>query len=699
MNDWINQKVSELKKIVKTKNLKIDDAKNAILNILWDSSLAERMKISDELEKQSTNLDGIETHNLYFMLPFIIKEYISMTEEERAEFMKTVNNFKQTENVDNNTNPWNWSNDPTIEPNSVLVDNNWSKTELESSEIEESQNKNDRIDKMNSNISWLWVIKPIKLEKSDYLKWKNIDIWEWVVSDGWDDMHLIINWDNLSELLYTIDGNTLFRDNDWRLFVIAKVWKNSYLPFYRSSEGTSWKQKWTWYPFFGQTDNWIVKWRTKKSIDWFGVDSIKETFDNLNKNLKIPSIFFLTNWKSLPLVKEKLWQELDLNEFIKFSYKNTDPKYKSMSNSEFKNIITWFYPNWEKIKHPEDAKSSEDKKFRNSWIFNIVNDIAENENKVEEQKKNKLSETIEVWNIKAPRVWFWLRTIWSWGADELAAIKAIGSAITNWYRNFDTAQEYWNEKFLWDMIELSKIPRNEFFITTKISPSKENFPDRNISKESFYDSVANWSLKDLKMDYVDLLLLHSPINNKDIENNSLDAMIQLWEEWKVKNIWVSNFDVEELKRANEYVKNKTWWKLSISCNQIEVNCLMKDKKTFEDVKKYADENDILVTWYSPLWMPKDLSDHFKTQTILENNIVKEISKKYDITPHQLALAYVLNKWIMVLPSSTKLKNQKWNLKNVFDIKISSEDIKKLDSIASNESARTRNVEYFNDWIK
>jgi len=315
----------------------------------------------------------------------------------------------------------------------------------------------------------------------------------------------------------------------------------------------------------------------------------------------------------------------------------------------------------------------------------------------EKAEEGKLPEMIEVGDIKVPRVGFgmWTLNMIPWPQEPKETIKM---AIQNGYRNFDTAQEYENEEELGNSIKESNIPRSEFFITTKISPSKKHFPNRNIQQKDAYDSVINGSLKNLKMDYVDLLLLHSPINNENIENNCLDAMIQLWEEWKTKHIGVSNFDVDQLKRANEYVKSKTGGKLSISCNQIEINCLLKDKTSFENVKKYADANKILVTGYSPLWSPWQISDYIGMKKITENATVKDIAAKYNITPHQLALAYVINKWVMVIPSSTQSKNQIWNRTNIFDIKISEEDMKKLDNIWENEGTKKTNINYFNEGI-
>lgn len=304
--------------------------------------------------------------------------------------------------------------------------------------------------------------------------------------------------------------------------------------------------------------------------------------------------------------------------------------------------------------------------------------------------QEKLSETIEIGWIKAPKIWLGLRTLGEFWNNPTQAFFAIKHAIKNWYRNFDTAQIYSNEDVLGRAIESSGVPRSDFFITSKINPVWKH------TEKDFLASVTevNWSLHKLKTSYIDLLLLHAFIKDKNRREAVLDALIKLWKEGKVKHIWVSNFTLEQFQEAQEYVENKTSKKLRLSCNQVEFNVLLKWKKEKEKLFEYAKNNNVLITAYSPLWTPSWVSDWDKEAKIINNNILQKMAKKYWVSVHSIALAYVLNKWVMTIPSSENPKHQKENLeaRNIF---IDESDIKILDAIEENNWHTEKNIDYFN----
>lgn len=307
----------------------------------------------------------------------------------------------------------------------------------------------------------------------------------------------------------------------------------------------------------------------------------------------------------------------------------------------------------------------------------------------------KLSNSIEIQWLKVPRIWFGLWTLWRDDSTK----EILDAAILNGYRSFDTAQEYWNEHVLWSAIADSWISRDQFYITTKLSPSERQFPNRNISSKAVYESIVNtwWSLDNLNTKYVDLLLLHSPIKDKDCQKKVFDAFIRLRQEGIAKNIGVSNFNIEELKDARSYIKSETNWRLDIFCNQIEANVLLKDKTSMHQMIDYCKANDILVTAYSPLWSP--IKDKDNPESINTNHILAAQAAQHNTSPANIALLYLLHKGVKIIPSSRSNSHQIENL-NVLEnqIHLTQLDIVLLDNAGTNEGRSKENIDYFNLWI-
>ena len=238
--------------------------------------------------------------------------------------------------------------------------------------------------------------------------------------------------------------------------------------------------------------------------------------------------------------------------------------------------------------------------------------------------------------------------------DEMA-LQAIRNAIELGYTHIDTAEMYGRghaEELVGQVI--GDFKREELFITSKVWKITMYYKNTLRALES--------SLMRLGTDYLDLYLIHRP--NREIPlDETFRALNQLVEQGKVKYLGVSNFNLEQLKRAQALSASP------LVTNQVPYNL---HKRTYVDngVLEYCQENNILLTAYSPI----------DRGYLLEDPTVKEIAGKYAARPSQVALNWlILQPKVIALPMSTKRGHLQENL-GALDLELSQEDIQKLDQI-------------------
>ena len=246
----------------------------------------------------------------------------------------------------------------------------------------------------------------------------------------------------------------------------------------------------------------------------------------------------------------------------------------------------------------------------------------------------------------------------TWLIDNEKVSKTVKDAIDLGYRLIDTAQAYGNEVGVGNGIKESNIDRSELFITSKI---KAEYKDYNSAKRSI-----DQSLKDLNVDYIDLMLIHAPQpwdefrisdNNYYKENKDVwRALEDAYDEGKVKAIGVSNFHDYDLKNIMEDARIKPM------VNQVLAHV---GQIPFEIID-FCKENDIVVEAYSPI-------AHGEADRIKE---VEDISKKYNKSFSQICLRYDLNLGMVVLPKANSVSHLKENLD--LDFEIYDEDMEVLD---------------------
>lgn len=266
---------------------------------------------------------------------------------------------------------------------------------------------------------------------------------------------------------------------------------------------------------------------------------------------------------------------------------------------------------------------------------------------------NVLTESYELVNgVLIPKLGFG-----TWLIDNEKVVDAVTNALKAGYRHIDTAWAYQNEVGVGKAIRESGIPREEIFVTTKVHA---DFKDYASAKAGIEESLAA-----LDLGYVDLLLIHAPKpwaefaqGEKPYFSENLDvwkAMEEFYADGRVKAIGVSNFDSEDLANLLDNASVKP------AVNQV----LAHIGNTPKTVIDFAQENNVLVEAYSP----------FGHGDILNVPLVTEMAAKYDVTPTQLAVRYLLQLGLLPLPKASSIAHIEANAQ--VDFKISDDDMATL----------------------
>jgi len=230
--------------------------------------------------------------------------------------------------------------------------------------------------------------------------------------------------------------------------------------------------------------------------------------------------------------------------------------------------------------------------------------------------------------------------------------RCVKEALKVGYRMFDTAQAYRNEDGVGKAIAESGIPRKEIFIVTKIWLCNYGYEKAKISIES--------SLRKLRTDYIDLMLLHQPY---DDVYGAYRAMEEAYRAGKLRAIGVSNFGPA---RLIDLVRNT---EIPPMVNQVESHVYHQRPKDLE----YMAELKVVPMAWAPFAEGKN--DFFTNETLVK------IGKKYNKTAAQVALRYLTGLGFIVIPKSVHEERIAENF-NVFDITLTDEEkaeIAKLDT--------------------
>ena len=240
--------------------------------------------------------------------------------------------------------------------------------------------------------------------------------------------------------------------------------------------------------------------------------------------------------------------------------------------------------------------------------------------------------------------------------DAAETERCVLDAISVGYRSIDTAQAYGNEEGVGNAIEKCGVPREELFITTKVWISNGGYEKAKASIEE--------SLGKLKTEYIDLLLIHQPFNDY---YGTYRAMEEAYKEGKIRAIGVSNFYPDRLIDLCQFVE------ISPMVNQVETHVFQQQSAAHEIMKKY----DVRHESWGPF--AEGRKDFFSNKTLIE------IGGKYHKSAAQVALRFLLQSDVVVIPKSTHKERMLENI-NVFDFELSKEDMDKIRGLDEKESA-------------
>lgn len=257
--------------------------------------------------------------------------------------------------------------------------------------------------------------------------------------------------------------------------------------------------------------------------------------------------------------------------------------------------------------------------------------------------------------VKIPKL-----ALGTWLIEGAAAKNAVKNAIEIGYRHIDTAQAYGNEAEVGEGICESGIKRDEIFVTSKVAAENKSY-------SSAIESIDN-SLYKSKLDYLDLILIHSPQPWKEVnqsDNRYYEENKEVWRAMedalkagKLRSIGISNFLEDDVKSITEDCTVKPM------VNQL----LAHISNTPLELIEYCQKQGIIVEAYSPI-------AHGEA---LKNPIIRKVSDNYGVSPAQLCLKYALQLDMVILPKTESVQHMRENAQ--LDFEISAEDMELLKNI-------------------
>lgn len=239
--------------------------------------------------------------------------------------------------------------------------------------------------------------------------------------------------------------------------------------------------------------------------------------------------------------------------------------------------------------------------------------------------------------------------------------QAVGAALEAGYRLIDTAAAYFNEEAVGQAVRESGIPREELFITTKLWIQDAGYEN---AKKAFQTS-----LEKLGMDYIDLYLIHQPMNDY---YGSWRAMEELYREGRVRAIGVCNFYPERL--ADLCINAEE----APMVNQVECHPFFQQNAAMETMKQYG----VQIQAWGPLAEGRN--------NIFRDPVLTKIGEKYGKTPAQVALRWNVQRGAAVIPKSVHRERIEENL-DIWDFALEEQD---MEAIRAMDRGRSEIIDHF-----
>lgn len=254
-----------------------------------------------------------------------------------------------------------------------------------------------------------------------------------------------------------------------------------------------------------------------------------------------------------------------------------------------------------------------------------------------------LHETYTLTNtIKIPKL-----GLGTWFINDDTVSSVVQDAIRLGYRHIDTAQAYGNERGVGEGVRHCGIARNELFITTKLAAEVKNYQTAVVD--------IDVSLSKLGLEYIDMMLIHSPQPWKDFRGGDYAegnreawrALENAYKAGKIRAIGISNFNKRDIENIL----------LSCSVAPMVNQLLVHIGNTPHELIEYCRNKDILVEAYSPIAHGE----------ILKNQEINAMAEKYSVTVPQLCIRYALQIGTLPLPKTANLSHMRSNIQLDFEI--------------------------------
>lgn len=234
--------------------------------------------------------------------------------------------------------------------------------------------------------------------------------------------------------------------------------------------------------------------------------------------------------------------------------------------------------------------------------------------------------------------------------------RCVLDALSVGYRHIDTAQSYFNEEEVGNGIAKSGIPREEIFLTTKVWIEHYGYEN---TKKSVYESMQK-----LKVNYIDLVLLHQPFGDY---YGAWRALEDMYAEGKIRAIGISNFYPDRM------VDLASFSRIRPMINQVETHPFNQQIEAQKWMEKYG----VQIEAWAPFGEGRG--------GLFTNETIAKIAAKYHKTVAQVILRWELDRGIVVIPKSVHIERMKENF-DVFDFKLSDEDMAVMAGLDKKQSS-------------
>ena len=231
--------------------------------------------------------------------------------------------------------------------------------------------------------------------------------------------------------------------------------------------------------------------------------------------------------------------------------------------------------------------------------------------------------------------------------------RGVAHALELGYRHIDTAQAYKNESEVGKALAASSVARDDYFLTTKIEAGKYRADDVIASTEK--------SLRQLGVDFVDLLLIHWPTEEVPLEE-TLDAMQQLQADGRTRHLGVSNFTPSLLQRSLDHA--------DIFSIQVEYHPYLEQ----DALRALAEEHDLMLTAYSPI----------ARGNVIDDETLNEIADTHGKSAAQVALRWLIQQpQVAPIPKASSPEHREANF-DIFDFELSDDEMSRIHNLARGE---------------